>query len=77
MTEKLMITELRGSVYALVLFDVAEEIKLDELRRMNHALTPVSDYFRSARLNLLPATTVFAPAGLAEGYAAMTSRGVR
>lgn len=53
------------------------EAQLRELKRVNHALTPVADYFRSMSLSMLPGTLTFGAAALADGYAAMSSRGAR
>lgn len=56
------------------------EAQLEELRRLNNAITPVSDYFRSAGLNSLPNTLTFGGgiAGqMADSYAIQSSRGVR
>lgn len=51
--------------------------QLAELRRLNNALVPVTDYFRGLGLAVLPSALTFGAGDLATGYAAMTSRGVR
>lgn len=49
------------------------EQMLEELRKINNTLQPMSDYFRSMNLNLLPSSLTFG--GMAASYAASTSRG--
>jgi hypothetical protein len=49
------------------------EQMLEELRKLNNTLTPMSDYFRSMNLNMLPSGMTYG--AMATGYAATTSRG--
>ena len=51
--------------------------QLEELRRINNSLAPVSDYFRGMSLNLLPPSMTFGGGGVAQSYAVISQRGAR
>jgi hypothetical protein len=54
-----------------------QEQQLEQLRKLNNAIVPVSDYFRSTGLNNLPGSATFGSGNLATSYAVQSSRGVR
>lgn len=50
---------------------------LSELRKMNNALIPVSDFFRQGLFGTLPGAMTWGGGGLSHAYAIETSRGAR
>jgi hypothetical protein len=57
--------------------EALQAAQLEQLRKLNNAIVPVSDYFRSAGLNMLPSSATFGSGNLATSYAVQSSRGVR